>query len=218
MNFKMFTVCTCIFLTSWLANANLRTSENNKTDVSFQNAAQTQHAKNVATQAALQDPDVIEAIARAKESRQQDDIEAARALFKEKREAFNQQISDLRSSGEGWGNIAKQLSVHPSFLGLGHSKSIAKQGLNFRIHPRVRSKMKPASARNFNGEDTNKHRAARSISKGKRLGSTFAKSRDHNKSRGRSIGHDKGKASGHEIGRGIGHGNGRGGGHGRGNK
>jgi hypothetical protein len=112
------------------------------TDASFQNAAQTQHAENVATQAALQDPVVIEAIARAKKSREQEDIDAARSLLKETREAFNKQIYDLRSSGVGWGDIAKQLGVHPSFLGLGHSKTIAKHRLNFRIRSRVRSEIK----------------------------------------------------------------------------
>jgi hypothetical protein len=139
------------------------------TDASFQNAAQTQHAENVATQAALQDPVVIEAIARAKKSREQEDIDAARSLLKETREAFNKQIYDLRSSGEGWGDIAKQLGVHPSFLGLGHSKTIAKHRLNFRSRSRVRSEIKATTIRSFKGDDAREHSAAEPISKGKIL-------------------------------------------------
>ena len=37
-------------------------------------------------------------------------------------------ISEMRESGMGWGEIAKQLDVHPGLLGLGHSKRSEKEG------------------------------------------------------------------------------------------
>ena len=87
IKFMILTVCVAICLTAWLAIAKLQASENNMDhpDANFQNAAQAQHAYNVATQAALQDPRVARAIARAKESRDPRDIRRARRLFSEKK-------------------------------------------------------------------------------------------------------------------------------------
>jgi hypothetical protein len=199
-----------------MAIASLQASEDNRdnTDVSFQNAAQAQHAENIVTRAALQDPEVIEAIAQARKSREQEDTEAARALFKEKKEAFREQIFDLRSSGEGWGNIAKQLDVHPSFLGLGHSKINAKHNFHFRSHSRIQSEIKAATARSFKGEVAKEHNPRRSVSKRKNFAFAPAKSRDQNKSHGLALGHSKSRASGGGIGHGIGNGGGNGNGNG----
>ncbi len=41
-------------------------------------------------------------------------------------EVSPESISEMRASGMGWGEIAKQLDVHPGLLGLGHSKSSKK--------------------------------------------------------------------------------------------
>ena len=83
IKFMILIVCVAICLTAWLAIAKLQASENNMDhpDANFQNAAQAQHAYNVATQAALQDPRVERAIARAKKSRDPRDIRRARRLF-----------------------------------------------------------------------------------------------------------------------------------------
>ena len=123
IKFMILTVCVVICLTAWLAIAKLQASEDNMDhpDASFQNAAQAQHAQNVAIQATLQDPRVAKAIACAKKSGDPRDIRRARALFHEKMEDYIEQISDMRASGRGWGEIAKDLNVHPSFLGRGHS-------------------------------------------------------------------------------------------------
>jgi hypothetical protein len=89
---------------AWLGISNLQADEddpgNNRyeSEVSFQNAAQAQHAENIATKVALQD--------RAKT-----------------KEGITQDIYDMRSSGMGWGEIAKYYGLHPSILGLGHPKS-----------------------------------------------------------------------------------------------
>jgi len=90
LKFIILTVCVAICLTAWMATAKLQASEDNMDhpDVSFQNAAQTQHAHNVAIQATLQDPRVAKAIACAKKSGDPRDIRRARALFHEKMEDY----------------------------------------------------------------------------------------------------------------------------------
>jgi len=227
IKFMILTVCVAICLTAWLAIAKLQASENNMDhpDANFQNAAQAQHAYNVATQAALQDPRVERAIARAKKSRDPRDIRRARRLFNEKKDHYIEEISDMRESGMGWGNIAKQLDVHPSFLGRGHSKFRAKHHLDFTKHTRMRSEIKAATARSFKGEVIKGHVANGSVSKHKSLSLAPKKGRGPNNGRGLALGHSKSKGgtvtAGQTTGNGKGHGNGRGlgnsGGHGGGN-
>ena len=91
-------------------------------DFSYQNPAQTLHARNVAKMATFQDPEVREAFARAKQSKEPQDIQDAKALFHDKLKGFSKQITDMRAADMGWGNIAKQLNVHPAVLGKVHSK------------------------------------------------------------------------------------------------
>ena len=88
------------------------------TEVNFQNATQEQLARNIAIEAALKDEPVTAAI-------QSGNDEEARAQFEEAVEAYMHEISDKRAEGEGWGNIAMDLGVHPGYLGLGHSKKDA---------------------------------------------------------------------------------------------
>jgi hypothetical protein len=88
------------------------------TEVDFQNAAQEQHAKNIAIRAVLQNTELMNEISSAK----RDGDEAARTQFKEAVAAYMQEISEKRAEGEGWGNIAKDYGVHPKYLGLGHFK------------------------------------------------------------------------------------------------
>ena len=216
LKFMILTVCVAICLTAWLAIAKLQASENNMDhpDAYFQNAAQAQHADNVATQAALQDPIVERAIERAKESRDPRDIRRARRLFNEKKDHYVEEISDMRESGMGWGDIAKELEVHPSFLGLGHSKFRAKHHLDFKKHTRMRSEIKAATARSFKGEVIKGHVANGSVSKHKSLSLAPKKGREPNNGRGLALGHSKSKGgtvtAGQTTGNGKGHGNGRG--------
>jgi hypothetical protein len=114
-----------IFLVIGIGASGIWANEDNTEndfDFSYQNAAQSRHARNVAKQATLQDPEVTEALARAKASKDPQDIQDAKELFHDKLQDYSKQISDMRSSGMGWGDIAKHLDVHPSFLGRGHSK------------------------------------------------------------------------------------------------
>jgi hypothetical protein len=125
----LLTFFVCASVITWIGTATLQADENDPGDnmqnneVNFQNAAQAQHAKNIAIKAALKDPAVMEAISNAKES---GDFGAARTQFKETVADFMQQISDKRAEGWGWGNIAKYFDVHPRYLGLGHFKNKAK--------------------------------------------------------------------------------------------
>jgi hypothetical protein len=160
---------------------------------------------------------VAEAIARAKASRDPQDIEDAKMLFHDKMEDYIEEISDMRSSGMGWGNIAKQLNVHPSFLGLGHSKFMAKHNLYFTKHSHMRSEIKAVTARSLKGEAASGHGANGSLSKSKSFGRAFTKGRGNSKGRGLALGHSKSKggsiAVGHTAGHGAGNGGGNGGGH-----
>jgi len=200
--------------------ANEDDTENNF-DFSYQNAAQAQHAHNVAIQATLQDAEVAEAIARARASKDPQYIQDAKELFHDKLEDFSEQISNMRSSGMGWGNIAKQLDVHPSFLGRGHSKFFGKHNFSYSKHSKMRSEIKAATARSYKGEDAKGHYGSGAISKGKSFGRSRTKGLGHSKGRGLALGHSKGKGgatlAGHSAGHGNGHSAGHGNGHGAGN-
>ena len=200
--------------------ANEDDTENNF-DFSYQNAAQAQHAHNVAIQATLQDAEVAEAIARARASKDPQYIQDAKELFHDKLEDFSEQISNMRSSGMGWGNIAKQLDVHPSFLGRGHSKFFGKHNFSYSKHSKMRSEIKAATARSYKGEDAKGHYGSGAISKGKSFGRSRTKGLGHSKGRGLALGHSKGKGgatlAGHSAGHGNGHSAGNGNGHGGGN-
>ena len=86
-----------------------------ETDSRFQNDAQTQHAQNIAIEAAFQDSEVIEA-------KNSENYEETNRLVDDKVADYMEQIAEMRESGMGWGNIAMELGVHPGALGLGHAK------------------------------------------------------------------------------------------------
>jgi hypothetical protein len=90
-------------------------TEGTETDPRFQNDAQTQHAQNIAIEAAFQDSQVIEA-------KNNEDYEEMNRLVDDKVADYMDQIAEMRESGMGWGNIAMDLGVHPGALGLGHAK------------------------------------------------------------------------------------------------
>ena len=224
---SIFIVCIFIVIGFGISGiwANEDGTANNmdEADFSYQNAAQAQHAHNVAIQATLQDAEVAEAIARARASKDAQDIQDAKELFHDKLEDFSEQISNMRSSGMGWGNIAKQLDVHPSFLGRGHSKFFGKHNFYPSKHSHMQSEIKAATDRSYKGEDAKGHYGRGAVSKGKSFGLSRAKGLGHSKGRGLALGHSKGKGgatlAGHSAGHGNGHGhgNGNGGGNGNGN-
>ena len=78
--------------------------------MAYQNGAQQQRTQNVAIKAALQDPNVIAAI---EEARENGDFERARTVFKRAVAYYTEQISTMRAEGRGWGDILKELDIHP---------------------------------------------------------------------------------------------------------
>jgi colicin import membrane protein len=181
----------------------------NNIDFSYQNTAQALHARNVAKQATFQDPAVARALATAKATNDPQDIQDARALFHDTLKDFSQQVFAMRSSGMGWGNIAKHLDVHPSVLGRGHAKFSRKHHFSYSKHSRKRSAIKAAAAKSDKGKDAKGHHDRGTISKGTGIG--------HNQGRGLALGHGKGYAGASLAGHSAGHANGHGGGHGGGN-
>ena len=199
----LLTFLVCASVVSWMGISTLFADENDpvdnkeNTEQRFQNAAQKQHAKNVAIKAALQDPDVIAAIEEAKES---GDFEKARALFKETVTDNKQQISEMRAEGRGWGEIAKEFDVHPKYLGLGHYKHKSKYGAHYKTQHHNNSQIKAAKAKSHKTKSMKGHGSQ--------------KSNGYNTDKGVALGHGNDKSGGH----GVGHGRGNGGGHGRGKK
>jgi hypothetical protein len=123
-------------------------NEYGETEFSYQNATQAQHAHSVSLQATLQDPRVTEVIALAKITQDPQDILDAKALFQDKFEAVSKQIAVMRASDIGWSYIAKQLNVHPSSLGRGHSIIFSKYNISYSKQPVSRSAINAAKAKN----------------------------------------------------------------------
>ncbi len=199
LNKFLLAFLVCASVVTWIGISTLFADEDDpadnmeNTEYSFQNAAQKQHAKNLAIKATLQDQAVIDAIAKAKESK---DFEEARALFKETLADNTRQISDKRAEGWGWGEIAKDLGVHPKYLGLGHYKHKAKYGTHYPTQHYNKSEIKAAKAKSYKAQTMKGHASQ--------------KYNGHHK--------DRDPASGHGVGHGRGNGGGNGGGHGRGKK
>jgi hypothetical protein len=170
--FKRFLLAffVCAAVVTWIGISTILADEDDPADnmndheADFQNAAQEQHAKNVAIKAALQDPEVIEAISDAKGS---GNFEEVRSLFKEKVADYTRHISDLRADGWGWGEIARKFGVDPRYLGLGHYKNKAKYGSHYRIQHPIKSEIKTAKAAAKPGSPKyNGYNKDRSIAKG----------------------------------------------------
>jgi hypothetical protein len=195
VKYLLLTFFVCVSMVAWLGISDLRADEDDPEDntdefkVRFHNAAQAQHADNVARQAALQDPLVIDLIERGR-------LKAAKAVYLGKVETFTQQISRMRASGMGWGDIVHNINImynyeiHPSVLGLGHSPITFKESVHFSKHSSMKSKSKIVQ-RNSD--------------------LAYANSRHNNQGKGLALGHSKDKSS-----NGGGHGGGNGGGNGGG--
>lgn len=173
--FVCASVVTWIGISAIFANEDDPADNMENTELSFQNAAQEKHAKNVAIMAALQDPKVVEAISKAKKSGESDDFKAARALFRETVADITQQISDMRAEGKGLGVIAKEFGVHPKYLGLGHFKNKAKYGAQTKL----------------SGQKHNGHNKDRGLALG----------HSKDKSGGHGVGHGGGNGGGHGSGK-----------------
>ena len=228
-------ICSIICLLVWTGISGLHATEDDSDDnttASFQNQAQAQHANNVATNAALNDPDVIAAIDKAEETGDPDDIARAHDLFAETVGVLTSDISDMRGDGMGWGDIAHHFGLHPSVLGLGHSRSFGKYSAHISKHNHDRSELKAATARSFKGGKLGSHgTGVSSGSKGFNKGHSkdfstnpgkgHAFGRGHNSGQGLALGHSNSNGNAHGAsnsgGHGGGHGGGNAGGHSGGN-
>ena len=173
------------------------------------NAAQVQHAQNLAEDAALRDPRVSslnEYLAYAEQelkdavlSKDQERIDAAQKAYDsakanyekayaEEVTATREEIAAMREQDMGWGEIAHKLGVHPSVLGLGNAKQ--KNSLRNQVQAREQ-------------KQTTSQGTSSQADKGKGLGLGRAGDTD-----------GKGKGQGSSAGRGGGNSGGRGGGHG----
>jgi len=190
----------CAAAVTWIGISTIWADEDdpadnmNHNEGDFQNAAQQQHAKNVAIKAALQDSEVIEAISDAKES---GNFEEVRSLFKKTVADYTRQISDLRAEGWGWGEIARKFGVDPRYLGLGHYKNKAKYGAHYPTQHHIKSEIKTAKAAAKPGSP---------------------KYNGYNKDQNIASGNAKDVSGGQGAGHGRGNGRGNGGGQGKGIK
>jgi len=222
----LLTVLLIVGIICWISINNVYAveddpSDNGETaDTVSSNAAQDQKAENLAEQAALQDPAVAQSYAEAGKT---GNVDEANALYEEKVEEYNAQIDDMRASGMGWGDIAHELGVHPSVLGLGHSKKDQSQKGFFSKLSHIGSEIKAAISKGFKGGRTDKGGKTGSSSKNMGYGSTnnkgqgYAKGHQSDVNGGRGSGKEGAHGGEHDGGRGGGNGNGSGNGGGNGN-
>ena len=216
----------CAAVVTWIGISTIQADEDDpaddteNTEVGYQNGAQQQRTENVAIKAALQNPRVIAAIEEAKED---GDFEKARAVFNRAVAHYTEQISTMRAEGRGWGDILKELDVHPRYAGLGQFKNKAKYGVHYPKQHQMKSEIKAATARSFKGEHMKGHGESDAASNGNKYG--FSKTKltgqnysRHNKNQGLALGHSKDKSGGHGVGHGRGNEVGNSGGHGGGKK
>ena len=197
LNKFLFAFFVCASVVTWIGISTIFADENDpvdNTETSFQNAAQAQHANNIAIMAALQDPDVIDA-------KKEQDPDLAN-IINEKIAEINEEILKLRAEGNGWGYITKLKKVSPKYLGLGHRSYISSQ-------LPMQSEIKAAAARSYKGNSMKGQDLTDSTSNGKGFSSPRKKLigqaySGHHKNRGLALGHSKDKGGGH------GHGNGGG--------
>lgn len=124
---------------------------------SFKNPAQAAHASQLAnevasrgsteTEAALSDVEAAqEGLEEAMATGTPEEIEQATTELEAAEKAYadavaeltgvvSKDLVDMREAGMGWGNIAKELGVHPSILGLGHTKGKQKNKAGMYADP-----------------------------------------------------------------------------------
>jgi hypothetical protein len=147
----------------------------------------------------------------------QQEIEAARSAFKEAEKAYEEaqkiadeklaefagvpaeDITSMRRSGMGWGQIAHELGIHPGALGLGHTKN--------KQYGYQKSKMK---GKNLGETDELEAITGRNLKTGWSKGhgtdlSSHSGGKGHSNGKGKSS--DKGKGKGKDQSTGKGDGN-----------
>jgi len=116
VKYLIITFFVCISIVAWLGISDLRADVDDPGDNTDEmNKTQTLRIENLAKEAASQDPDVND------------------ENYDDKVDTYTQQIEDWRSDGMGWGDIVHNLNrdydlnIHPSVLGLGHSKKSSEE-------------------------------------------------------------------------------------------
>jgi len=114
-------------------------NEDSADDISqYQYAAQAAHASNLAEATYEIDTEINAligqlAVAESEEPQDQGEITGLEAEIERREEEIQAEITEMRASGMGWGEIAHALGVHPGVLGLGHSKKDAKVGVDAEL-------------------------------------------------------------------------------------
>lgn len=179
---------------------------------SFTNAAQAQRAENVSATvfAALnaEEQAEVEAAMAALEDGDEDNDEGAEKTLAAHFGVRTEDIAAMRDEGLGWGQIAHELGVHPSTLGLGHNKS---KEASFSQGKGADDEVAEATARNTKTGWSNNHGVGEGKSGVKGLGLSSAKASGKAKTSG-GPGNDKSAAGGKSDGKGGNNGGGHGGG------
>jgi len=149
---QLVTVAMLCFSFAFFQNSSVFALEDSNDDAdltsAFQNPAQAAHASQLADAAAtLGNEETEETLAAVEAANEELDkameaadpaaIEQAKADVAAAEQAYadavagltgviSQDLLDMREAGMGWGNIAKELGVHPGLLGLGHTKGKQK--------------------------------------------------------------------------------------------
>ncbi len=180
---------------------------------SYANPAQAAHAASLAeaaasqpdesTAAALSAVEQAEAdLAEAEQNGIQEQIdqalenlavaqEAYADLIAEKTGVISEEIMDMRSIGMGWGQIARELGVHPGLLGLGHTKN--KHGAYAEADM---DEMAEATSRNTrsgwsNGHGVGLNAGVQGTSRGK-VGYAYGHAKNADKGKGKENGNQGG--------------------------
>lgn len=106
----MFLAFTCIFVFT----ANMLAADEEDVTSALQNDAQIQKAENLSA-------------ASIKEAENNDLTESEISTLSDVSGVSTEDIAEMRASGMGWGEIAHEIGVHPSVLGLGHTKQKDRQ-------------------------------------------------------------------------------------------
>ena len=139
VKYLLLTFFVCISIVAWLGISDLRADEGDPENNT--NDAQTKRLENVANEAALQDPEVINLI-------EDVNFDDAEKKYDDNVKAFTKQISDWRALGMGWGDIVHKLNreyeeydleIHPSVLGLGHSPISFEEAVHSSKHSSMKS-------------------------------------------------------------------------------
>ena len=153
MNFKQNTALIIFMAIIFFAiNVTAQDDSSDTEEAGLTNMAQVEKAENLALATAAKAQEQIAAaqknVTRAQETMDAVDpsdtkaMEAAQANYDDAVQALSDaladsagvsvgEISDMRDSGMGWGQIAHDLGIHPSVLGGGHFKG--KKGFEFAM-------------------------------------------------------------------------------------